>query len=400
MNSFLKENNYLVIPNFINYSRAKNLAEEFKNFVSNNNISGDDQVPLSSSNYNYISFLELLCEKTPEVSKQLEETVLPTYVYSRIYKNQSILNSHVDRDACEISLTLHLGGDASWPIWIETPQGEKRSIQLNPGDAMMYLGCKASHWREEYAGEWYAQAFLHYVRSRGEKSYAYFDKTDQENCTESNDLKTTVNVSETPIETCSNKISPVLIVPKPETKLEDFIHVFDNVLPKNICEDILKEYKNSEDWNFAATAVGVNLDMRNCRQILTSDSGILSKNLEVRTNLDEQIYQGVKTAGIKYAEIHQNFNISIDTGYSLLEYTEGQFYVQHTDSFKEQQRSVSCSIQLNDDYIGGEFAFMDRSIMIRALPGSAIMFPSNFMYPHEIMPVKKGTRYSIITWLV
>ena len=27
-----------------------------------------------------------------------------------------------------------------------------------------------------------------------------------------------------------------------------------------------------------------------------------------------------------------------------------------------------------------------------------VMFPSTFMYPHEVMPVTKGTRYSIITW--
>ena len=32
--------------------------------------------------------------------------------------------------------------------------------------------------------------------------------------------------------------------------------------------------------------------------------------------------------------------------------------------------------------------------------GDALMFPSNFMYPHEVMPVTKGTRYSIITWFV
>jgi predicted 2-oxoglutarate/Fe(II)-dependent dioxygenase YbiX len=101
-----------------------------------------------------------------------------------------------------------------------------------------------------------------------------------------------------------------------------------------------------------------------------------------------------------YREKHPLFNIDIDTGYQLLRYQEGQFYVQHTDSFKAEQRSVSCSIQLNEDYEGGEFAFFNREIMMRTGVGSVIMFPSNFMYPHEVMPVQKGTRYSIITWLV
>jgi predicted 2-oxoglutarate/Fe(II)-dependent dioxygenase YbiX len=84
----------------------------------------------------------------------------------------------------------------------------------------------------------------------------------------------------------------------------------------------------------------------------------------------------------------------------LLRYEEGNFYIEHTDSFKAQQRSLSCSLLLNHDYDGGEFAFFNRQMMIKSKKGSVIMFPSNFMFPHEIMEVTKGTRYSIITWLV
>jgi predicted 2-oxoglutarate/Fe(II)-dependent dioxygenase YbiX len=31
--------------------------------------------------------------------------------------------------------------------------------------------------------------------------------------------------------------------------------------------------------------------------------------------------------------------------------------------------------------------------------GSIVFFPSNFMYPHMIEPITKGTRYSIVAWL-
>lgn len=61
-------------------------------------------------------------------------------------------------------------------------------------------------------------------------------------------------------------------------------------------------------------------------------------------------------------------------------------------------RTISCSFALNDDYEGGEFAFFDRRIATKIKKGAAIIFPSNFMFPHEIIKVKKGTRYSIITW--
>jgi hypothetical protein len=111
MNQKLLDNNYIIIPNFISNYRANKLKDEFIEFSQQNNLGGDSQIPTSSSDYNYISFLELLCEKTPEVSEILEETVLPTYTYARVYKNGSVLEKHSDRDSCEISLTLHLGGD-------------------------------------------------------------------------------------------------------------------------------------------------------------------------------------------------------------------------------------------------------------------------------------------------
>ena len=44
--------------------------------------------------------------------------------------------------------------------------------------------------------------------------------------------------------------------------------------------------------------------------------------------------------------------------------------------------------------------FLVNNLAFPKKKGSAIIFPSNFMYPHEIMPVKSGTRFSIITWVV
>ena len=53
-----------------------------------------------------------------------------------------------------------------------------------------------------------------------------------------------------------------------------------------------------------------------------------------------------------YNEIHPCLQVDMDTGYTFLKYAEGEFYTQHTDSFKDEQRTVSCSFLLNDDYKG------------------------------------------------
>ena len=398
MNRLLLENNYIIIPNFINPHKAHSLEEEYRKYCSDNNIEGDPQAPESHSSYNYISFLELLCEKTQEVSSILEETVLPTYVYSRVYHRDSVLERHRDRDACEISLTLHLGSDKPWEIYIESPKGEERCVNLRPGDAMLYLGKVADHWRNEFSGEYYTQVFLHYVRSRGDCAYTYFDKCKNE---KESKLRGIGDIKENKkdIEIKENNL---VLTPKPSNTLEQYIHVFDNILSEELCDMIFEEYANSDEW--VDTLVGpernLNKNVRNCRQLLLSDSEVIKNNHDKRLKIDKMIHESVNKVIREYTKIHENFSIDIDTGYTLLKYEEGEFYIEHTDSFKQQQRSLSCSIHLNEDYMGGEFAFFGREMMIRSKKGSAIVFPSNFMYPHEVMPVTQGTRYSIITWLV
>jgi Rps23 Pro-64 3,4-dihydroxylase Tpa1-like proline 4-hydroxylase len=392
MNNKLIENNYIVLPNFISKERSSDLSFEF--------LEGDAQAPDSFSSYNYIPFLELLCEKTPEISSAIGEVVLPTYTYARVYKNGSELLRHTDRDACEISLTLHLHGDSTWPICIETPSGEQRSVDLNPGDAMVYLGRTAPHWREKYDGEYYTQVFLHYVRSRGDCAYAYFDKLNEKTKPETESVVTEETPTEEPIIE-EKKIETTPISYKSTRTLEEYIFTLDNVVPEELCDRILEEYRDCNLWN--ATMVGdgtVDNKIRNCDVINISDNKSLQENFEIRKKLDEDFYVCASNAINEYRKVFPDVASEMDTGYDLLRYNQGQFYIQHTDSFKKQQRSVSCSFLLNDDYEGGEFAFFDREIIIKGGKGSIVMFPSNFMFPHEVMPVISGTRYSIITWYV
>ena len=177
MNAQLEQNNFLYVPNFISQERAQILQKQFAELEQTGQYAKDNQAPNSPAIYNFKPFLELLCEKTNEISNLIEETVLPTYTYARIYKTGEILARHRDRPACEISLTLHLSGDISWGIDIQKPSGEEVNLNLNVGDAMLYLGCTADHWRSTpFTGQNYSQVFLHYVRSNGPNAWAYFDK--------------------------------------------------------------------------------------------------------------------------------------------------------------------------------------------------------------------------------
>lgn len=181
MNNTLEKNNYLVVDNFITAQEAENLYNKFKNDIENSPelFIKDDQCPLSFSIYNYRWFLDLLANKCSFMSELVEEPMLPTYCYSRLYAQDEILAPHTDRPSCEVSVTLNLGGDQEWPIYIKNPEGETKEVVLKPGQAMIYLGMIATHWRKSFDGTECGQVFLHYVKLNGDHWGHCFDYNPQ-----------------------------------------------------------------------------------------------------------------------------------------------------------------------------------------------------------------------------
>ena len=87
----------------------------------------------------------------------------------------------------------------------------------------------------------------------------------------------------------------------------------------------------------------------------------------------------------------------------LLKYSAGGKYEIHTDNNTTTPRHLSVIINLNDDYEGGDLIFTDQKEKeikkLKLDKGSIVFFPSDFMYPHSIQPITRGTRYSIVSWL-
>ena len=60
----------------------------------------------------------LMMKVLPKMQQETGLQLVPTYSYARAYKKGDILKRHSDRPSCEISTTVHLGGDP-WPIFID-----------------------------------------------------------------------------------------------------------------------------------------------------------------------------------------------------------------------------------------------------------------------------------------
>ncbi len=138
----------------------------------------DAQIPETYSHYADIVMETLLQKVKPVMEKETDIKLTETYSYARIYKKGDELKRHTDRDSCEISTTLNLGGD-DWSIFLE-PSGEEGKdgieVKLEAGDMLMYRGCVLEHWRTPFKGEDCVQVFLHYNdSSSAESKFNKFD---------------------------------------------------------------------------------------------------------------------------------------------------------------------------------------------------------------------------------
>jgi hypothetical protein len=142
------------------------------------------------------------------IRMKLEEVIgrklYNTYYYDRWYFDSQQLKKHIDRDACEISVSVHISSniDSEWGFWIKTPDtyadkkkelilvpGENRQLFLQPGDGILYRGTDRPHWREPMPGKVkkdyklfgkktpkaFHQVFFHYVLADGERAHCAFD---------------------------------------------------------------------------------------------------------------------------------------------------------------------------------------------------------------------------------
>lgn len=84
---------------------------------------------------------------------------------------------------------------------------------------------------------------------------------------------------------------------------------------------------------------------------------------------------------------------------SILKYEKAGYLPAHTDH-GSSSRTLSVVLYLNDDYVGGEitFPYVRGGVTIKPEAGSAIFFPSMFVYVHEISEVTEGIRYALPNW--
>ena len=185
--------------------------------------------------------------------------------------------------------------------------------------------------------------------------------------------------------------------------LKDYILHLDKWIPKKICNQIIKELNKDKNWyrhNWT--------DSKSYKKYSIEQKEMYMNNTQEFTDVKE-LYDLVWKGLEKYIVIEKLGGDEFKgwVGFNQIRfnrYNKDQSIAKHVDHiqslFTGDIRGIpilSIVGVLNDDYDGGEFImFDDYEIKFKA--GDLILFPSVFLYPHLVKPVKKGTRYSFVSW--
>ena len=181
-------------------------------------------------------------------------------------------------------------------------------------------------------------------------------------------------------------------------QLSDYIYYYPDAMDRNTCNKIINHFDKEAEWKqstFSAATVN------------TGSSKVSMEEYWIGSPLPyyKDIEKTFKYCVDDYIHFHNNIKSTEYTDFRINRYGEGGFMKSHIDNIhhshgqKQGYPHLTSLVFLNDDYEGGDFVLCGDK-WIEKIQGSAIVFPSNFMFPHEVKEVSKGKRYSIMTWIL
>ena len=183
-------------------------------------------------------------------------------------------------------------------------------------------------------------------------------------------------------------------------RLEDYVFVMKGWLSKDLCRQTVYEMESME-WH-----------QHNFYDVKTGEYAARSGNREFDISFSD-----ITTKPAIMEKIHGAFGFYLQElnmpwfngwqGFSEVRfnrYNEDRVMALHCDHihslFDGERKGIPSMTYLsmfNDDYIGGELVMWDNTV-IDVEEGDAIVFPSCFLYPHKVEAVKRGVRYSCVSW--
>lgn len=183
--------------------------------------------------------------------------------------------------------------------------------------------------------------------------------------------------------------------------LKSYIKLFPDVIPHNVCEQSLFELKNV-NWKQHIFRDGLG----NSMGPVSGDNELDSFYDDISTlpDFEKIVYNCI---GNYISELNFPWYCGWN-GYTkpkFNRYLESRTMALHCDHIHSMFPGTPKGVPvlsvigaLNDEYEGGEFIIFD-DMQLHMPKGSITIFPSNFLYPHKVLPVTKGVRNTFVCWV-
>jgi len=185
------------------------------------------------------------------------------------------------------------------------------------------------------------------------------------------------------------------------------LNIYHNVFSKNDSDKYIKILENNltsgkiYKWS-EAQITNSTTPIKKARDCL--DFKFKPENLGTRNfynsellDLHKEMYDKLKLCIDDYAR-YWGINIVYYEAFNFVKYEgEGKHFRIHADHGPAYNCTVSAVIYINDNYEGGEIQFPRlNNYTHKPKVGDIAIFPSNYIYEHASLPIKNGTKYSIV----
>ena len=175
--------------------------------------------------------------------------------------------------------------------------------------------------------------------------------------------------------------------------IQEYAKVY-NIIPKEECQDIITDCENHDGWQKHSWYGHGNADTKQEKDIynVLLNGTISSKLKAYISKAIDQYCSEMRT--LDRSEIRDWSPVRVN------KYDIGSKMIEHTDLLRRHKRDgvpvLTVLGVLNDDFEGGEFLVAGKEITLSQ--GDIIVFPSTFIYPHEVREITQGSRWSWVTW--
>ena len=152
-------------------------------------------------------------------------------------------------------------------------------------------------------------------------------------------------------------------------------------------EEVIDLAENSPNWRQGTAGQGTDPKVR------ITDMHDLDASTEIHADILETFVSGINEYQKKYSHCHIKGGEHLRVG----RYSVGGHYSLHSEA-SGSERILSGLLYLNSDFKGGELNFPNQDVKITPEEGMLVLFPSNFLFSHESLPLTEGRKYVIVSW--